>query len=522
MSRALAAAFGYDDGARDGHHHHHDDGPGLASESGRGGTNDLSAMFELAAGMPFPTKENVGESLRALGEAWPMVFATLVAAFYVAWHPRFGALARGFRMQALANRWPGARWTWMAVSTFVTTRSIVIWLAHRNVLVRRLVEITGLAVALDARRGRRQTEEKEHSSRRCHQDKYADKGNEPTKFASGVMDVVQRVDFERFKVRVACIPGGVPREETGEWQVMMDKNEERNNCHYKAWRHILPYGGTEYLSRSVFENATAEEICDFYNSDLTREKWDGLLLKQHLIEKDSQTGAEILFWERQLPVISNRDYVFSRRTWKDGDCYYTITKGLHHPSHPENPNVIRVDPYFSAWRMRTIPGKEPGTFSGECVLLHFEEQKVQQDVARMAVRHGMWGVVKNLCAGFRDFQDARNQEEAAQDAGGVSQRCMESKNKAPSGLRMRIKKTVNFAFPVLLGVLIAQQGTGNLFDVFTHARRGFVIVQAARRRRAFKAVQTAGIVASATLAERVIERENEASASSEDISVQEV
>ena len=165
----------------------------------------MSAMFELAAGMPFPTKENVGESLRALGEAWPMVFATLVAAFYVAWHPRFGALARGFRMQALANRWPGARWTWMAVSTFVTTRSIVIWLAHRNVLVRRLVEITGLAVALDARRGRRQTEEKEHSSRRCHQDKYADKGNEPTKFASGVTDVVQRVDFERFKVRVACI-----------------------------------------------------------------------------------------------------------------------------------------------------------------------------------------------------------------------------------------------------------------------------------------------------------------------------
>ena len=58
MSRALAAAFGYDDGARD----HRDDGPGLASESGRGGTNDLSAMFELAAGMPFPTKENVGGS----------------------------------------------------------------------------------------------------------------------------------------------------------------------------------------------------------------------------------------------------------------------------------------------------------------------------------------------------------------------------------------------------------------------------------------------------------------------------
>lgn len=61
---------------------------GGAGASTGGRPNDLSAVFEIAAGMPFASKENVGESLRALGEAWPMVFATLVAAFYVAWHPR--------------------------------------------------------------------------------------------------------------------------------------------------------------------------------------------------------------------------------------------------------------------------------------------------------------------------------------------------------------------------------------------------------------------------------------------------
>ena len=64
--------------------------PAAREERGRG-ANDLSAMFELAAGMPFPSKEHVGESLKALGEVWPMVFASLVAAFYVLWHPRFGA-----------------------------------------------------------------------------------------------------------------------------------------------------------------------------------------------------------------------------------------------------------------------------------------------------------------------------------------------------------------------------------------------------------------------------------------------
>jgi hypothetical protein len=257
----------------------------------------------------------------------------------------------------------------------------------------------------------------------------------------------------------------------------------------------------------VFENATAEEICDFYNSDLTREKWDDLLYKQHLIEKDPRTGAEILFWERSLPIISNRDYVFSRRTWKDGDCYYTITKGMHHPKHPENPSVIRVDPYFSAWRMRTIPGKEPGTFAGECCLLHFEEQKVQQDVARMAVRHGMWGVVKNLCRGFRDFQAERREEEETQDAGGVSMRRLVSKksrhNEHKRSLSAGLRKAIGFAFPVLIGVLIAQQGTGNVFDVFTHAKRGLVVVRNARQRRSLKAIKTAGIMAVAAITERI-------------------
>jgi hypothetical protein len=470
--------------------------------------NDLSAVFEIAAGMPFATKEQIGDGLQALSEAWPVVFATLVAVFYVAWHPRIGSLARGVRAQVLGSGWNGAQWYWTTVSTMVTVRSILIWLAHRNVVVRRAVEFAGLAMALDARRGRKRSGDKEkEKARRCHSDKYASMGQEPTTFPSGVTDVVQPADYERFKARVACLPGSLPTEETGEWQAVMERTDEATQCHYKAWRHILPYGGTEYLSRSVFENATAEEICDFYNSDITRDKWDALLLKQHPIEKDPRTGAEILFWERQLPVISNRDYVFSRRTWKDGDYYFTITRGMHHPKHPESSKVIRVDPYFSAWRMRTIPGKEPGTFAGECILLHFEEQKVQQDIARMAVRHGMWGVVRNLCRGFRDFQNERNQDEAMQDAGGVSTRRYVDLSKMPSGLKKRLKKAIGFAFPVLLGVLLAQQGTGNVFDVVTHARRGFIIVS--HRRRALKAIKTVGVVAAAKVAERVAEDDAE-------------
>merc|ERR1719183_2993235 len=124
-------------------------------------------------------------------------------------------------------------------------------------------------------------------------------------------------------------------------------------------------------------------MCDFFNCDDTRASWDKLLFRHRVLERDERTGAECVFWERALPVISNRDYVFTRRTWK------------------------RVDPYFSAWRMRAIPGPDGRLTASECILSHFEEQKVNQDVARFAVKCGMWGMVKGMDVGFRQFQRDR-------------------------------------------------------------------------------------------------------------------
>ena len=77
--------------------------------------------------------------------------------------------------------------------------------------------------------------------------------------------------------------------------------------------------------------------------------------------------------------------------------------------------------------------------------------------------------------------------------------------KRQRGLHTRLRRTVGFAFPVLLGVLIAQQGTGNIFDVLTHAKRGLVVVKSARQRRALKALKTAGIVVTAAVAEKLEE-----------------
>lgn len=43
----------------------------------------------------------------------------------------------------------------------------------------------------------------------------------------------------------------------------------------------------------------------------------------------------------------------------------------------------------------------------EVTLIHYEDMGIPKDVAKLGVRHGMWGAVKKLHAGFRAYQNAR-------------------------------------------------------------------------------------------------------------------
>ena len=96
---------------------------------------------------------------------------------------------------------------------------------------------------------------------------------------------MQPKDFREFRERMAGMPERLPALESGgEWHEMMHKSIE--GMSYRAWRHVLPYGGTEYLSRTFFENSTVEEMCDFFNSDEVRASWDRLLYRHRVLERD--------------------------------------------------------------------------------------------------------------------------------------------------------------------------------------------------------------------------------------------
>lgn len=46
----------------------------------------------------------------------------------------------------------------------------------------------------------------------------------------------------------------------------------------------------------------------------------------------------------------------------------------------------------------------------EVTLLHDEDMGIPKDVAKLGVRHGMWGAVKKLHSGMRAYQNARKTE----------------------------------------------------------------------------------------------------------------
>lgn len=46
----------------------------------------------------------------------------------------------------------------------------------------------------------------------------------------------------------------------------------------------------------------------------------------------------------------------------------------------------------------------------EVTLIHYEDMGIPKDVAKLGVRHGMWGAVKKVHSGMRAYQNARKSE----------------------------------------------------------------------------------------------------------------
>jgi hypothetical protein len=202
-------------------------------------------------------------------------------------------------------------------------------------------------------------------------------------------------------------------EGASQWEPMMDKHWP--GCAYTAWRRTLPSGKSEYKSVTVSEDATAEEFMDFYLDDEARMKWDSMITETQLLETaPGDARCQVVRWLRTFPFsfISQREYVIARRVFREPDgSLIAITRGLvEHPEAPREAGKVRMEAFLSCWRSRTVPcpqGSERPAV--ETTLLHFEDFRINERLARFAVRHGMAGFVKGMIPAVQAFVAERRQ-----------------------------------------------------------------------------------------------------------------
>ncbi|GMJ00502.1 membrane related protein CP5 [Hibiscus trionum] len=192
------------------------------------------------------------------------------------------------------------------------------------------------------------------------------------------------------------------------WMHMMDRSTP--NMSYHAWRRDPNTGPPQYRTETVFENATAKMVRDFFWDDEFRPKWDDMLAYSATIEECSTTGTMVVQWIRKFPFFcSDREYIIGRRIWEVDGSYYCVTKGVSCPSIPRRSKPRRVDMYYSSWCIRAVESRRGNGQLTACevLLFHHEDMGIPWEFAKLGVRQGMWATVKKIEPGLRAYQKER-------------------------------------------------------------------------------------------------------------------
>ncbi|XP_059943391.1 stAR-related lipid transfer protein 7, mitochondrial-like [Mesoplodon densirostris] len=134
------------------------------------------------------------------------------------------------------------------------------------------------------------------------------------------------------------------------WEMGMDKK------HFKLWRR--PITGTPLYQYRVFGTYTDVTPRQFFSVQLDteyRKKWDALVIKLEVIERDVVSGSEVLHWVTHFPYpMYSWDYVYVWRYSVDeeNNVMVLVSRAVEHPSVPESPDFVRVTSYESQMVIR--------------------------------------------------------------------------------------------------------------------------------------------------------------------------
>ncbi|KAM4677129.1 stAR-related lipid transfer protein 7, mitochondrial isoform 1-T1 [Discoglossus pictus] len=158
-------------------------------------------------------------------------------------------------------------------------------------------------------------------------------------------------DMNRMQVVCRVFKGQTPvTDEDQGWELVMDNKD------FRLWRR--PIEGSHLYQYRVFGSYSDVTPRQFFNVQLDteyRKKWDALVIKLEVVERDAASGSEVIHWVTHFPYpMYSRDYVYVRKFHVDQDnnLMVLVSRAVEHPGVPESPDYVRVRNYQSQMVIR--------------------------------------------------------------------------------------------------------------------------------------------------------------------------
>lgn len=117
------------------------------------------------------------------------------------------------------------------------------------------------------------------------------------------------------------------------------------------WRRWMPEtSGYEYKVFGTFHDIPARAFFSVQTDTEYRKRWDKLVIKLDIIDRDASDGCEVVHWVMQYPFpMYKRDYVYIRRAFVDDqrNVMVIMSRSTHHPACPPINECVRVTKYTS-------------------------------------------------------------------------------------------------------------------------------------------------------------------------------
>ncbi|XP_029300840.1 stAR-related lipid transfer protein 7, mitochondrial isoform X1 [Cottoperca gobio] len=134
------------------------------------------------------------------------------------------------------------------------------------------------------------------------------------------------------------------------WEIVVEKKG------FKVWKKPIPDSHLyEYRVLGSYNDVTPRQFFNVQLDTEYRKKWDALVIKLEVVDRDVYTGSEVVHWVTHFPYpMYSRDYVYVRRYDVDIDnnLMVLVSRAVQHPRVPETQEFVRVHAYQSKMVIR--------------------------------------------------------------------------------------------------------------------------------------------------------------------------